>query len=187
MEDYNNSLDNVNVYQNLIPHMLASDIIDFLYDTTWTIGWSDKGWYDTDADAKYFHHSLINNVNGQMVPDRVFGEFLECIQASPAWEENDLDKLSISSAVANCISMADITYKHTHHFKKALVYHANLEWKAEWGGELLYYDRTGKKVEEVFEYIPGQILIHDGPLVHHLKPPYKNGPKFRFSFGVFFA
>ena len=176
----------VKIYHDLIPYALAQGIIDFLYDTTWKIGWSDKGWYDADVDAKYFYHDFVQNIDGEMVPDGILSTFLDCIQASPAWKENDLDKCSISRAVANCVSIADITYKHSHNSKKALVYHANLEWRPEWGGELFFYDPTGRRVEKVYEYTPGAVIIHDGPLVHHLKPPFKNGPKFRFSFGIFF-
>jgi hypothetical protein len=184
MVDYN--LNNINVYTNLIPFALAQEIIDFLYDTNWKIGWSDKGWYDADADAKYFFHDMIQTIDGEVIPDSILPKFLDCIQESPAWEENGLSNCQISRAVANCVTMADVTYKHSHNSKKAMVYHANLEWNSDWGGELFYYDATGSRVEKVFEYVPGQVVIHDGQLVHHLKPPFKNGPKFRFSFGIFF-
>tara|TARA_B100000959_G_C14916407_1_gene597529 strand:- start:228 stop:848 length:621 start_codon:yes stop_codon:yes gene_type:complete len=181
--DYN--LDNINVYHNLVPFALAQEIIDFLYDTTWKIGWSDKGWYDADADAKYYFHDFIQTINDEMVIDDILPPFLDCVKNSPAWLENGLDKCSISRAVANCVSIADITYRHSHNSKKAMVYHANLEWRPEWGGELFYYDASGSTIEKVVQYTPGQVVIHDGQLVHHLKPPYKNGPKFRFSFGIF--
>lgn len=177
----------VKVYYDLIPYALAQGIMDFLHHTTWQIGWGDKGVYDaTESNSKYFYHDFVPKIDGQMVPDEVLGMFLDCVRDSPAWTENGLDKCSISRAVANCVSLADITHKHSHNSKKALVYHANLEWKSEWGGELFFYDPAGKRVEKVYEYIPGQIIIHDGQLVHHLKPPFKNGPKFRFSFGIFF-
>ena len=57
----------VKIYHDLIPYALAQGIIDFLYDTTWKIGWSDKGWYDADVDAKYFYHDFVQNIDGEMV------------------------------------------------------------------------------------------------------------------------
>ncbi len=90
----------------------------------------------------------------------------------------------------NLCSYGDMLFTHTDVFEgeqgfTALWYIAP-QWDLEWGGETLFFDKTGDPVF-VVGFKPGRLAIFDGSIRHAGKPPNKVCVLPRLTFALKFT
>ena len=68
-----------------------------------------------------------------------------------------------------------------------LMFYPNTNWHIEYGGDTLFLDESGEKVELFSQYTPGRIIILDGSIPHLARPSTTLAPHFRYSFVITFS
>ena len=68
-----------------------------------------------------------------------------------------------------------------------LMFFPNTNWHIEYGGDTLFLDESGEKVELYSQYTTGRIIILDGSIPHLARPSTILAPHFRYSFVVTFS
>lgn len=70
-------------------------------------------------------------------------------------------------------------------YKKVLVHCLNPEWEETWGGQMCFYDGTGKIVCAV-AYKPNRAVLFDADLLYRCNTTNVKGPKFMYTLNTTF-
>tara|TARA_B100002019_G_C21025044_1_gene476788 strand:- start:138 stop:698 length:561 start_codon:yes stop_codon:yes gene_type:complete len=93
---------------------------------------------------------------------------------------------SLLKGVINCGILSDSYLAHSHAGQNVLIYYANMDWKDCWNGETTFFTRDLKEIAFTNKYVPGRLVWFDGEIPHTIKPVSFSGPKFRFTYSIFF-
>ena len=80
-------------------------------------------------------------------------------------------------------SFPPMTNKNQYH--KVLVHCLNCTWEETWGGQMCFYDETGKIVCSV-AYKPNRAVLFDADLVYRCNTTNVKGPKFMYTLNTTF-
>lgn len=137
------------------------------------------GWNDNTDDAEPNMYSLWTPDELNRV--KFFKEFKKDHPLNKR-----LDPSKFLRCVVNNEVMTNAHWTHTHIEEDVLLYYVNMEWKDQWGGETLFFDKTNRDIIFGSRFIPGRLIWFDGEFPHTIKQPSRIAPKFRFTISVFF-
>jgi hypothetical protein len=139
------------------------------------------GFEDTSALERLSHKFL----HSAWTPEDLYqSKFRYALEKTKLWDK--VKELEVSRITINLSVPSDTYFPHCHNNELALIYYANLDWKAEWGGETLFYDDNLKDIIFASAYIPGRIILSDGEIPHSIKAQSHIAPHYRFSLAIFF-
>ena len=168
----------IEVFDNRIPLGLRCDLLDYCFNSTFKLGWTDRSSNETDIyDLNIHSRWTESNIRDCHIMPYIMG----CIE-----ESNWFTKRNVNKAIVNLVKSEDVHYIHAHKEQVAL-YYVNLDWKDGWYGETVFYNPMNLD-EIVFTstYKPGRILLFDSNIPHAIRPQSIKGPKFRMSLTLFF-
>jgi len=84
----------------------------------------------------------------------------------------------------NFDNTGEVHVAHTHYGQEVLLYQANTEWRTEWYGETIWYDKNCENIIYCNQYTPGRIIWFDGDLPHSARPPSAISPFCRFTLSI---
>ncbi len=158
-------------YDNTLPEDLRSDIYLMAITAEYGIGWDDSSVFE-HRQYPCLHHPLSKNEWGQL-------DLINKIQNHEL--RNKLKNLSFVSATINLAVPSSIQFQHTHTEYKAFLYYINLDWKNEYYGETLFYDKLGKEIIKASRFKPGRGICFDGNIPHSIRPSAHSAPQYRFT------
>ena len=163
----------VDVYDNIVPNYIASDIHNFLrQDCGYFIGWKDQ------ADKDPHLHAVMPEASS--IPFNL----IDLLKGRPEMDER-LEGLQKRTSIANLTTASSIHHRHTHPYDDLVIlYYANMEWQDHWEGETMFYAEDGE-IELASKYTPGRILVFDAKMPHTIRAQSSAGPSFRFSLSIF--
>jgi hypothetical protein len=94
------------------------------------------------------------------------------------------ERFTDQRAYVNCSVYGDSYYVHrdcpAHLRHVTALYYANLEWKADWGGETIYYNDE-EDAEFAISPRPGRLVIARGALLHRGTVPTRSCHEERYT------
>jgi Rps23 Pro-64 3,4-dihydroxylase Tpa1-like proline 4-hydroxylase len=66
------------------------------------------------------------------------------------------------------------------------LYYANVNWKAEWAGETLFYSDNQNESIAAIVPRPGRLVVFNAALYHRAGVPNRQAPSFRYALSVFY-
>lgn len=150
------------------------DINEAVKKSIYKIGWNDN---TDDAEANLYSQWSPDDLNRV----KFFKEFTK---DHPLHTKIDPDKF-IRCIINNEVT-SNVHWTHTHINENVLLYYVNMEWKDQWGGETLFFDKSNKDIIFGSRFIPGRLIWFDGEIPHTIKQPSRIAPKFRFTISIFF-
>ena len=67
----------------------------------------------------------------------------------------------------NLSKPGDIHYNHVHAGSIGILYYINLDWKPDWCGETLFWDKDEKEIIYTSPYKPGRFIIFHAQTIPH--------------------
>lgn len=150
------------------------DINEAIKKSLYRIGWNDN---TDDAEPNLYSVWSPDDLNRI----KFFKEFNK---DNPFTKKINPDKFV--RCIVNNEFMSNTHWTHTHIGEDVLLYYVNMEWKDEWGGETLFFDKNSKDIIFGSRFVPGRLIWFDGEIPHTIKTPSRLGPKFRFTISIFF-
>ena len=173
----------VEVFDDLLSASRMSSLYQKAVKESYKIGWPDT--QIIEHSEKVFLHATLKH---SWLKDFLDGVKEDIRKRDP--EHPLLDKISSRSqsynGIINCGILSDSYLAHTHPGTNVMLYYANLEWRDYWNGETSFFSDDLSEIVFTSKYKPGRILWFDGELPHTIKPVSHTGPKFRFTFSIFF-
>jgi hypothetical protein len=150
------------------------DINEAVKKSVFRIGWADN----TD--------NAEHNIFSQWSPDDLnrIKFFKDFAGDHPLADKMNPDKFL--RCIVNNETTSNVHWTHTHINENVLLYYVNMEWKDEWGGETLFFDRSNRDIVFGSRFTPGRMIWFDGEHPHTIKQPSRVAPKFRFTISIFF-
>jgi hypothetical protein len=167
-------VDGVDIFDDVFSLAHRYDINEAVKKSIFRIGWNDN---TDDAEA---------NMYSQWSPDDLnrIKFFKELGAPHPLHSKIDPDKFI--RCIINNEVMSNTHWTHTHIDENVLLYYVNMDWKDQWGGETLFFDRNSKDIVFGSRFTPGRMIWFDGEIPHTIKQPSRIAPKFRFTLSIFF-
>jgi len=172
--NYYSPINGVEVYDDVFSLSHRYDINEAVKKSLFRIGWNDN----TD-DAESNMYSLWSPEDLNRI--KFFKEFVD---THPLHKKIDPDKYI--RCIINNETMSNTHWTHTHINENVLLYYVNMDWKDQWGGETLFFDRNSKDIVFGSRFVPGRLIWFDGEIPHTIKQPSRQAPKFRFTISIFF-
>lgn len=167
----------IKVYDDVFDFPFRYSFYDYLENSAFRIGWSDRSTVEKDKD-RFLHVSFSQeDLDNCGILEKIY-ENKEISQ--------DLQGLTLTRVIGNLDTISDSHFVHIHDEKVGLLYYADLEWQNGWHGETIFYDDTLKNIVFASPYVPGRILVFDGAIPHAARPPSPCAKKFRFTMSLFF-
>jgi len=178
----NSNLKGIEVYDNIVPFAERDAFYVFAQKSLYQIGWPDRDEYDKLAfPCLHSHYSVEDLTKMKILP------FVEKIFQKSKFKKYFRPN-SIRKIVMNLSKPGDIYYNHIHLNWLGVLYYVNLDWKREWCGETLFWDKNEKDIIFTSPYTPGRFIIFDGHNTPHtLRPQSYIGPAYRFTLTIFFS
>ena len=121
-------------------------------------------------------NTTMDYLNKAGIPHKFNDEVQELIRNRPA-----------NFFVCNLSFAGQQYWSHTHQEQESLVYYANTEWRNEWGGETIIYEKDGETFHAAVPYKPGAVLWLKEGVPHSLRAPTFQAPLFRHTIGLFYG
>lgn len=168
-------IEGVEVFDDCFTLAHRFDINEAVKRSVFRMGWNDNL---DGAEPNIFSQWSPDNLNSI----KFFKEFTE---GHPLHQKLDPDKFI--RCIVNNETLSSTHWTHTHIEENVLLYYVNMEWKDEWGGETLFFDKhNSRDIIYGSRFTPGRLIWFDGEIPHTLKQPSRLAPKFRFTISIFF-
>lgn len=166
------------VYDNIVPFYIQQNIYDFCINSYYKI----KGWNDRN-DLDILKHDIHSRWTLDDLKKSLLYPYVEEVLKKSEYEYSMEE---FEQSMVNLVKKDDYYYSHTHG-KGCLIilYYANLEWRQEWAGETLFFDKNNIEAIAVNSYKPGRFIVFDGDIPHSVRPQSSIGPEYRFTIGTF--
>ena len=165
------------VYDNIFSLQYRQVLYNYMRGSFFRIGWADgicpeKRGYQ----FLYSPHSEddLKSVN-----------FIEQLEQTPVGPE--LIGHSLSKAVLNLSTAADVNFIHAHPEDKVILYYVNLDWQDGWHGETLFFDEASKNIMFASAYTPGRIIAFDAKIPHTIRPQSHLATFYRMTFALVYT
>jgi Rps23 Pro-64 3,4-dihydroxylase Tpa1-like proline 4-hydroxylase len=131
--------------------------------------------YITSKDYKLLQAEIsISDFSNMKIGDL----FLKAVE-----NYSDVNKIKLERVFSLCSKYGSTDYCHKDYFENgngiSAVYFSNLEWEADWGGEIIFFDEQGNDI--AISYKPRRLLIFNGTINHKAGLPTRICKKVRIS------
>ena len=100
-------------------------------------------------------------------------------------ENYGIERKEIVNNLVNCVTSADYNVVHTDGVgHTTIIFFANVDWKVEWGGHLLFLNKENTEAEKVVLFKPNRVVVFDGEFPHVAMTPNSCCPYFRYTYAV---
>ena len=169
---------NIEIYDDIVPFTKRTAFYQFAQNSLYKIGWADRGDYEKRAFPCLHSFFSPNDLTKMKILP-----FIEEIFQKSKFKKK---KMNIAKTVLNLSKPGDIHYNHIHLDRIGILYYINLDWKPEWYGETLFWDKDEKEIIYTSPYTPGRLIIFDAEKIPHtLRPQSSIGPAYRFTLSIF--
>ena len=167
----------IEVYDNVLEEATRDRLYMTAVNAEYKLGWEDTTALE-NRQYPCLHHKLSS-------------QEWEELNLLDALCDNTLRKLlsnyKYENATINLATPSSIQFPHTHGYQyKVLVYYFNPEWRNEFYGETIFYDKNLKDAIEVVSYKPNRAVFFDSEIPHSIRPSSSIAPSYRFTLGIFF-
>ena len=167
----------IETFDNVFEESIRSDIYLLAITTNYQIGWDDTAVFE-HRQFPCLHHRLTPQEWGQL-------DLISRIQNQQL--QNKINNLKFVSATINLAVPSSIQFPHSHEDSLVLLYYINPEWKNEYYGETLFYDKFGEEIIYSSIYKPGRCVLFNGKTPHSIRPSSHVAPQYRFTLFVSFT
>ena len=170
----------IEIFDNILTFKQRHDLWESALASNYRVhGWSDQEGTEWNVHSEWstedYYRSGLSNIANELLPK------------SKKFDTKDLNKDPFSVTV-NLVRPCDVHYVHTHKQPIGMLYYANLNWKEEWAGETIFYNKNDlSKIEFCSPFVPGRVILFDATLPHTIRPQSNSGPKYRFTYSAFFT
>jgi len=162
------------MYDGMFDMSYRSQLYQYMRGSFFKIGWADSQTHE--KKGYQFLHSVHSEEDLKAV------DFLGRLQQTAVGQE--LVGYSLSKAVLNLSTPADVNFVHTHPEDKVILYYVNLDWEDGWHGETLFFDESGKNIMFASAYTPGRIIVFDAKIPHTIRPQSHIATFYRLTFAL---
>jgi len=102
-------------------------------------------------------------------------------------EKYGIHQKEITNNLVNCVTSSDYNVIHTDTDRIGRLtvnFFANLDWKVEWGGHLLFMNKKNTDAEKTVLFRPNRVVVFDGVYPHAAMTPNGCCPYFRYTYAV---
>jgi len=146
-------------------------------------GWDDRDDIDITKNDLHSRWSLEDCKKSTLYP------YVEQVLKKSGYDVNSYQfsmPQDFEASIVNITKKSDYHYTHTHGEGCLIIlYYANLEWKEEWAGETIFFDKHTREAKDVCSYKPGRFIVFEGNAPHSIRPQSTIGPEYRFTIGTF--
>ena len=162
----------VQVFDNLLPAELYMDLLKASHRVGWQFGWNTP----SNPNTRYWHHEVGHGRKDNTLdvteqvgkhPLKVFSQFLEWLRANLVTPETRLLRFYL-----NAHTYGTDGWPHTDTDREGeltAVLYLNPEWKPEWCGETVVFDRRGDIAAAVLPR-PNRLLSFPSHQLHAPRP-----------------
>lgn len=162
------------LYDGVFDMAYRDKLYQYMRNSFFKIGWADSN--TPEKKGYQFLHSVHSEEDLKAV------DFLGRLQQTAVGQE--LVGYSLSKAVLNLSTPADVNFVHTHPEDKVILYYVNLDWEDGWHGETLFFDESGKNIMFASAYTPGRIIAFDAKIPHTIRPQSHIATFYRLTFAL---
>jgi Rps23 Pro-64 3,4-dihydroxylase Tpa1-like proline 4-hydroxylase len=167
---------NIKVYDDVFSLVQRQNMMDYVSNSLFRIGWSDTSVSNNYYSQNQFLHSSYNEHDVKQF--KIF-EYLK---------DTDIEKAiygyKVVQAIVNCSVASDFYFIHSHPYDLVLLYYVNTEWQDGWHGETLFFDENKKDIVFASQFTPNRIILFDGSIPHSIRSQSVIASKYRFTFAV---
>ena len=171
----------IKVYDNVLSFSEKANIEQQCQRMPYLIGWKDT--YKSE-DTGFFYHECDAQNWYDVLDNKIASEFPYILNNSEPFSQ--MEDRDVLRSVINCNTIADSMTTHDHPNQDVILYYVNTEWKTEWGGETIFYDKNEKEIIFASPYVPNRMILFAGEIPHRYNSPASVAPKYRFSISTFF-
>jgi hypothetical protein len=164
----------IQLFDNVLPHIQHEHVYTHVREKVpYRLGWKDR----RDSKELYIHSRLeLDDVNELGI--------LQIIDNTPEIKKYVKPTL-FDFAVVNLDTIGSVHHSHTHKESDVFLLYLNKDWRQEWGGETVFFDReTGEDIEFACTPKGNRAVWFDGEIPHSIRAPVVN--EWRFSISLFF-
>ena len=165
------------VYDNMFDFQYRQLLYHYMQSSLFRIGWSDG--ITPEKRGSQFLHSVHS------VEDLKSVGFMERLEQTSVGPE--LVGYSLTKAVLNLSTAADVNFIHAHSEDKVILYYVNLDWQDGWHGETLFFDEASKNIMFASPYTPGRIIAFDAKIPHTIRPQSHLATFYRMTFALVYT
>ena len=159
----------IKIHDNKVPFHVQEHAFNFTLNSNFRLGWKDR--YEMQKLDIHSVWSLDDLKNSMLY------SYIEDLISFDKWDK----------CIVNLTKAGDHYYTHAHgDNSRVILYYANLEWRDEWGGETVFYEKDMKSVLKCNPYVSNRAVIFDGSIPHTIKAQNIIGPSYRFTMSLFF-
>ena len=165
----------IRIYDDVFGLNFRQEVYGHAIKSSFKIGWEDNEVIE-NSKHKYLHARFSAHELDEL-------GFLFNLAPTPVFGE--IAGYKITRSVLNLSTPSDVLFLHAHVEDKVILYYVNLEWRAHWYGETLFYDEPLKQIMLATPYTPGRVIVFDGKIPHTIRPQSHSAPFFRFTLTIF--
>lgn len=161
----------IKIYDDLVSPSYRELIYSYVQNSLFKIGNQDGTAFETMP-----HQYLCSDYSKQ---DLINSKFIEAVKGTEVGELFNTHE--IARCLVNLSVPSDSNFLHTHHGCIAVLYYVNLNWRADWAGETVFYNDSKTEVTQAINVKPGRVVVFDGGLHHSVRPQAPIAPHYRFT------
>jgi|TARA_R110000744_G_C19186487_1_gene543371 Rps23 Pro-64 3,4-dihydroxylase Tpa1-like proline 4-hydroxylase len=171
------------VFDHIVPFHHQQDIYNACKNAFYRInGWEDRDDIDISKHDLHSKWSLEDTKKTNLYP------YVEQVLKKSGYDVNSYkySMQDFDATMVNISKKGDYYYSHTHGEGCLIIlYYANLEWREEWAGETIFFDKHTREAKDVCSYKSGRFIVFEGDAPHSVRPQSIIGPEYRFTIGTF--
>lgn len=165
------------LYDNMFDMAYRTKVYEFMRKSLFQIGWADS--FSPEKRGYQFLHSMFSEDDLKRI------EFIDRLYQTPAGQE--MVGHTLTKAVLNLSTPADVNFVHTHPEDKVILYYVNLDWDDGWHGETLFFDEASKNIMFASAYTPGRVIAFDAKIPHTIRPQSHIATFYRLTFALVYT
>ena len=118
------------------------------------------------SEDEMYIHSLINGSDWHSSSNPI----KDCFEKTKAFSQL-LSDHKLAGVAVNVYTVADCQDTRCYPSNEVIIYFTNIEWKSEFGGDILFYDAHGKSVVCAIPCVPNRMIVFKGDMIHRISTP----------------
>ena len=162
----------VSVHDGLVSSDMAEAIFDTVHQPVYRFG--------QKSNAEDAYGFWIANIPDEIVAgDNPIGALWRLVDARITRGRYRIDRMYVNAYTYGDCPTIHIDNDQPGNF--TVLYYANLEWRAEWSGETVFYTPDRSEITRAVLPKPGRIAVFDGRVPHVAREPNRIAPVVRYT------